>query len=259
MIKKEIINETLENLKLNFEILDSVDSTNTLAKLRAKDGADEGYIVIASHQTAGRGRLGRSFSSPDGTGIYMSVVLKPTISPEKTVLITTAAAVAVSRAIECLSEKETQIKWVNDILINGKKVCGILTEGSINPQDQTLDFAVLGIGINVFRPKNDFDDDIKDIAGFIFNEYSEDIKTKLVCEIVKNFFEYYKNIEKKTFFNYYKEKCFVIGKKVNIIKNGEIISKGQVLDLLDDFSLMIKHKNDKIENLSSGEISIRTI
>ncbi len=256
MIKEHILNK---NLKLKFEVLDSVDSTNTLAKLRAKGGADEGYIVIASHQTAGRGRLGRSFSSPDGTGIYMSIVLKPNLSPEKTVLITTAAAVAVSKAIEHLSGKQTQIKWVNDILIAGKKVCGILTEGSINPQDQTLDFAILGIGINVFCPKNDFDDDIKDIAGFIFDEYNQDIKSALISEIIKNFFEYYKNIEEKTFFNYYKEKCFVLDKKVNIIKNGEIISNGEVLDILDDFSLMIKHQNGETERLSSGEISIRTI
>lgn len=251
------ISSKIPNLK--FEVLDSVDSTNTLAKFRAKDGVDEGYIVIASHQTAGRGRLGRSFSSPDGTGIYMSIILKPTLPPEKTVLITTAAAVAVSCAIEHLSGKETQIKWVNDILINGKKVCGILTEGNINPLDKTLDFAVLGIGINVFCPENDFDDDIKDIAGAVFDEYNEETKTELICEILKNFFEYYENIEEKMFFDYYKEKCFVMGKNVNIIKNNEIISSGEVLDILDDFSLFIKHQNGETERLSSGEISIRAI
>lgn len=256
MIKEDILNK---KTNLKFEILESVDSTNTLAKLRAKDGADEGYVVIASHQTAGRGRLGRSFSSPSNTGIYMSIILKPSISPEKTVLITTAAAVAVSMAIECLSGKETKIKWVNDILINDKKVCGILTEGNINPLDQMLDFAILGIGINVFRPENDFDDDIKDIAGFIFDNYSEEVKTELICKILNNFFEYYKCIEEKTFFDYYKEKCFVKGKNVNIIKNGEVISNGAVLDILDDFSLLIKHQDGRSEKLSSGEISIRTI
>jgi len=256
MIKEYVLNK---DTNLKFEILDSVDSTNTLAKLRAKEGADEGYIVIASHQTAGRGRLGRSFSSPDGTGIYMSIILKPALSPEKTVLITTAAAVAVSQAIEELSGKQTQIKWVNDILISGKKVCGILTEGSIDPQSKNLDFAVLGIGINVFRPKNDFCDEIKDIAGAVFDKYNEEIKTNLILKIIENFFYYYKVIEEKTFFDYYKEKCFVIGKKVNIIKNGKIISNGEVLDLTHDFSLMIRKESGETEKLSSGEISIRTI
>ncbi|MBQ9965758.1 MAG: biotin--[Clostridia bacterium] len=256
MIREYVLNK---DTNLKFEFLDSVDSTNTLAKLRAKEGADEGYIVIASHQTAGRGRLGRSFSSPDGTGIYMSIILKPALSPEKTVLITTAAAVAVSQAIEELSGKQTQIKWVNDILINGKKVCGILTEGSIDPQSKNLDFAVLGIGINVFRPKNDFCDEIKDIAGAVFDKYNEEIKTNLILKIIENFFYYYKVIEEKTFFDYYKEKCFVIGKKVNIIKNGKIISNGEVLDLTRDFSLMIRKESGETEKLSSGEISIRTI
>ena len=132
--------------KLYFEEL---DSTNSYLKEMAAKGAQEGTIIIANRQSAGRGRLGRSFFSPEEKGIYMSILLRPDISLERAVLITSMAAVAVAEAIEQVSGIQTKIKWVNDIFLNKKKVCGILTEAGIDAETGTLEYAVLGIGVNV--------------------------------------------------------------------------------------------------------------
>ena len=255
--ENEIRKNLKSDLRLSFKIFDTIDSTNTAAKKYAIEGLEEGLVVISSHQTAGRGRMGRRFSSPDNTGIYMSILLKPQINPENTVLITTAAAVAVSKAIEKLSGKKTDIKWVNDILIDSKKVCGILTEGQINPSGKGIDFAILGIGINVYSPENGFDEDIKDIAGFIFEQENENLKSKLIAEILNNFSFYYNNILEKEYFDYYKSHCFVIGKEVFVLKNGKTELDGTVLDLDKDFRLSVKLKNGEEKYISSGEISVK--
>lgn len=255
--ENEIRKNLKSNLKLSFKIFDTIDSTNTAAKKYAIEGAKEGLVVISSHQTAGRGRMGRRFSSPDNTGIYMSILLKPQINPENTVLITTAAAVAVSKAIEKLGGKKTDIKWVNDILINSKKVCGILTEGQINPLSKCFDFAILGIGINVYAPENGFDEDIKNIAGYIFEQENENLKSKLIAEILNNFSFYYNNILEKKYFDYYKSRCLVIDKDVFVLQNGQIINEGKVCGLDKDFRLLIELKNGEKEYISSGEISVK--
>ena len=129
------------NYKNDIIVVDSVESTNTALKQMAADGADEGTVLIAKSQTKGRGRLGRSFVSDDG-GLYLSLLLRPKSSAEASLLITVAAAVSVAVAIENICQKNCQIKWVNDIYLNGKKVSGILTEGAINPQNGRLDYAV---------------------------------------------------------------------------------------------------------------------
>ncbi|MBQ2135284.1 MAG: biotin--[Clostridia bacterium] len=255
--ENEIRKNLKSDLKLSFKIFDTIDSTNTAAKKYATESLEEGLVVISSHQTSGRGRMGRRFSSPDNTGIYMSILLKPQINPENTVLITTSAAVAVSKAIEKLSGKKTDIKWVNDILIASKKVCGILTEGQINPSGKGIDFAILGIGINVYPPEEGFDEEIKDIAGYVFENHEQNLKSKLIAEILNNFSYYYKNLLEKEYYEYYKSRCFVIGKEVFILKNGEIETEGTILDLDEDFRLFIKLKNGGEKYISSGEISVK--
>ena len=151
----------------DIELRKSVTSTNTLLKELADvaEAAAPWKVMIAEEQTAGRGRMGRSFESPEGTGIYLSILMKPHIPAEKAVRITTAAAVAACRAIEECTAETPSIKWVNDVYVRGKKVCGILTEGSADPATGLLNWAVMGIGFNVYKPQNGFSDAIKDVAG----------------------------------------------------------------------------------------------
>ena len=184
--------------KFKISTFDVLESTNTTAKELAQNGADEGTVIIAKEQTAGKGRLSRTFFSPNG-GLYMSIILRPTISSEKTTFITAAAAVAVCRAIKTVTGIDTGIKWVNDIYLNGKKVCGILTSGAINSEKKNLDYAILGIGLNIDPPKGGFNKEIKNIATSLFKENcDEDTKARLTAEILNEFFDLYRNIEKNT-------------------------------------------------------------
>ncbi len=235
-------------------VFEELDSTNNYIKSHIDNSTPEFYTVIADSQTLGRGRLSRKFYSPKKSGIYMSILLKPQLKAENSVLITAAAAVAVSRAIESISSKETEIKWVNDIFINKRKVCGILTEGSLNP-DGSFNFAILGIGINAYIPKDDFNEEIKDIAGAVFDEEKENLRNRLIAEVIKNFKEYYNFLEQKTFLEYYKQKNLVLGKTITVPKaDGNLTAKA--IDIDDNCRLLVEYTDKKREYLSSGEISI---
>ena len=135
------------------EVAECLGSTNKELWGKALQGVDDGYVLIAKRQTQGRGRLGRSFLSEEG-GLYMSLLLRPTLSPEDTALITPIAALAVAEAIEKHTAHTASIKWVNDVYCNGKKVCGILTEAKIDPVSLKTDFVIVGVGLNVYMAKS---------------------------------------------------------------------------------------------------------
>ena len=238
------------------EVFDEVTSTNKIARQKAADGEKEGYVCIAASQTQGRGRMGRSFFSPDKSGLYLSVILRPEISVQSSALITTAAAAAVSRAIDFVSGKTSKIKWVNDIFVNGKKVCGILTEAATAVEDGRLDYAVLGIGVNVYAPEDGFPREIENIAGCVFDMRKSDMKNRLAAEILDNFYEYYKVLEKRTFVEYYKERQLAVGKNIVVI-SGDKRYNAKCVGINDDCSLAAEKENGEIVTLSSGEISIR--
>ncbi|MBE6903017.1 MAG: biotin--[acetyl-CoA-carboxylase] ligase [Ruminococcaceae bacterium] len=240
--------------KVSLQIYDTVGSTNDIVKQEALQGAEEGLTVIALHQTDGRGSKGRSFFSPAYSGIYMSILLKPDLS-EKVGLITSLAGVCVCEATKKLSDKNAKIKWVNDIFIDNKKVCGILTEG-VYSKDNTFAYAVLGIGINVYSPKDSFPDELKDIAGAVFERETPDTKNKLVAEILNLFFEKYHEFSKKEICRQYKEKSLVIGKEITFTEQ-EKTSRALALDIDENCGLVVKLKNGQIKTLTSGQISIR--
>lgn len=240
---------------INIEYHSTLSSTNSYLKEKAIC-ENEGLVVIADNQTAGRGRFNRKFHSPENNGIYMSILLKPDFAGFDATLITTAAAVAVANACDSLTIKNSQIKWVNDVLIDGKKVCGILTEGSINPKNQNFDYIILGIGINAFTPENGFEDEIKEIAGSVFNDFDLSLKAKLTATVLNNFFSFYNNLLQKEFLADYRNKNFVIGKTVNVIKN-DTKKKGTVISMDDNFKLLVEYEDKTREYLSSGEISIK--
>jgi len=238
------------------EVRHSVGSTNTIAKEMAAKGAKEGTVIIALEQTHGRGRMGRSFYSPKGSGIYLSVILRPKLSIEDSLLITTCAAVAVARAIETVAAVEAQIKWVNDIYLAGKKVCGILTEASLDFESGGLEYAVVGIGINIAAAG--FPDEIKDIAGSIFSEKPKDkpVSSMLVAEILNNISEMASAITDKKYLDEYRKRSFLIGKDIYIIRGSQII-KARAVDIDDQARLVVEYEDHTKEALNSGEVSVR--
>ncbi len=242
----------LNNIKI--EYYDTLPSTNAFLKTRAKE-ENEGLVVVANSQTEGRGRFGRRFYSPENSGIYMSILLKPEPHSFNSAFITATAAVAVSKAIENSSGKETQIKWVNDILIGGKKVCGILAEGSIDSTG-LLEYVILGIGINAFLPQNGFHDDIKDIAGFVFDENSPELKEKLATEVINQFFALYQNNNQKEILDEYRKRSKVLGKDILVLKGDKKIPARALL-IDENFNLKVEYQNKTEEFLNSGEISIK--
>ncbi len=242
---------------MELEVLPALASTNTMVREKAAAGAPEGYTVIANNQTDGKGRRGRSFYSPSGTGIYMSLLLRPRqYASKQAVKLTTMAAVAVCEAIEAVSGKKAQIKWVNDIYVAGKKVCGILTEASFGLEDGFLEYAVLGIGINVSPPMGGFPEELKNVAGAVFCEAQNDGKNHLAAEFLNRFMTYYAMSPEICCADSYRSRSLVIGREIQVIfSDGS--KKAIALDVDEDCRLMVKYEDGKTERLSSGEISVK--
>lgn len=250
-LSKEHIEKALDNSLYKIEVKDCVESTNTIMKNRAKEGADEFSVLIAAHQSDGRGRRGKTFYSPSGSGLYMSILLKPAKNYNP-LHITTDAAVCCARVFEKLSGRQAQIKWVNDIYIDNKKVCGILTEGAVGENS----YAVLGIGVNVTLPPDGFPDDIKNLAGSVFEEPVPNLRETVAAEILNTFIKIYIGGNRSEYLDEYRERSMVIGKEIEIIKNAASES-GVALYVDDDYSLVVKKESGDICKLNSGEISIK--
>ncbi len=244
--------EGLIKTDCNILQFDTLPSTNDTAKDLGLEGAKENTIVIAGAQTAGRGRMGRQFFSPDNSGIYMSILLRPRFSAEDSRLLTPAAAVAVAEAIDSVCKTDCKIKWVNDIYLSDKKVCGILTE---NTFEKGSFFSVVGIGINVFKPTGGFPDEIRDIADFILESGTKEIRSRLIAEVIDRFNYYYNLLPDTAFLRLYREKSNLIGKEITYIKNGEEIT-ATVLDI-DDNAALIVDLGDKTDSLFTGEVSVK--
>ena len=237
------------------KLLDKVDSTNNYLKQSVvPEKEKDGFIVIAGEQTEGRGRFGRKFYSPSGSGIYMSLLLRPEgCTIQKSVKYTTMAAAAVCVALEGLTEDRPGIKWVNDIYINGRKVCGILTEGSADLESGFLDHAVLGIGLNVYDPENGFPDEIEGIAGGVFHTRKTDMKNRIVSGILNNFYSLYSN--DKDYADKYRQRSMILGKTVNMSFGGKT-KQIRVIDIDDDCALIAMDENGKKHRYTGGEVSI---
>lgn len=236
--------------------MQSTDSTNTEAKKLALEGAAHGTSVFALRQTAGKGRLGRSFHSTAGTGIYMSIILKPKFDISKSVLITTAASVAVCRALREVCNAEPEIKWVNDVYINNKKVCGILTEATTDFESGQIESLIVGIGINCST--EGFPQDLLEIAGAVKGDYSTD---RLAAQVIIELLMLAEDLDSRSFIEEYRQLSMVIGKTVKVYKGGCSPDAGghsaRVLDIDDNGGLHVLYSTGQQETLSSGEISIR--
>lgn len=242
----------------DIDVHSSVTSTNNLLKDLANNGEKEGKTIVSSHQSAGRGRLERNFYSPEDTGVYFSFLLRPKIEASQSIFLTSMSSIAVNEAIFTITEQNSQIKWVNDIFFNDKKVCGILCEVSFTMENFSLDYVILGIGINVYKPQNDFPDEISEIAGFLLENPIDDVRNRLVANILDNFLRLYNEFDTKKLAQLYKSQSYVLGKDIFVIKGHEQ-KKARVLDIDDNCGLVVKYENNQLETLISGEISTKII
>ncbi len=258
IVSAESIRPFLKGDALNFDldVRQRVDSTNTIAKDMASQGAKEGKVIIASEQSKGRGRMGRTFYSPQETGIYFSIILRPKLNLEDSLLITSTAAVIVAEAMEKVAPVEAKIKWVNDIFINKKKVCGILTEAAIDLENGCLEYAVLGIGININT--NIFPKEISSLAGSLFDKKPNDspIRSLLLAEILNKMAVCMNSFDNKSYIQKYRERSFLIGKDILVIK-GKEKTPALAIDIDHKARLVVEYEDKSQETLSSGEVSIR--
>jgi len=252
--KKQISENEIKKLlgeDIFVKVFESTDSTNNQAKKFIYDGFQGNGIVAAIAQTSGRGRQGKSFYSPDKTGLYFSLVLRPSVSLADSTSITAAAAVAVADVIKEATKKDPKIKWVNDIFLNGKKVCGILTEAVTDQETGNLKAVVVGIGVNITT--TDFPHEISEIAG------------SLECEIHRNEFivkvydalnRICKELPQKGFMEKYRAYSLVLGNTVHFVRNGkEYTALGKYIR--DDGTLEVVTDNGDLILLNSGEISVK--
>ena len=242
---------TGEAQALDLRVYDAVDSTNIVLRNLANGGAPEGTVVVAASQTGGRGRKGRSFYSPQGTGVYVSLLLKPKIAPDDATLITTTAAVAVCGAAEALSGKPASIKWVNDVFMDGKKVCGILTEGSFDMESGQFEYAILGAGVNVYEPVGGFPPEIRDIAGSVLPCPLPDGKNRMAAEYLNRFVSLYQTLGGAETIAEYRRRSFVLGQMVTVLSR-ESALPARALDVDEKCRLVVEYDDGRRETLSSG-------
>lgn len=252
MLSKQQIEALLpEKLRENTEILlfKTINSTNTYGKKLAADGAKSGTVIIADQQTEGRGRRGHSFYSPPKTGLYMSVILRPQSFAADIDMVTVCAGCAVCRAVENLTDRKPMIKWVNDIFIDDKKICGILSEGVTDFEAGSVDSIVVGIGVNVTT--DIFPQEIENKAGALNCQIS---RSKIAAEIIKQLFECLNSTREKNIAEY-KSRSLVLGKEISYFRNN-LPCQGRAVDI-DQKGQLIVETEDGRETLNAGEISVK--
>lgn len=248
-----------EFIGADIEYLEQVDSTNLYAKRIAEQGFTDGTVIIADEQLKGKGRLGRAWTSPKGKGIWMTIMLKPSINPSQAAKVTLLTACVVNKAILETCGINAKIKWPNDIVCSGMKLCGILTE--MNAELDEINYLIVGIGINVNLDKEDFHEELHSTATSIKMEKGSTVSRKeLVKSILNNFEAYYKAFLKtgsiSRFMSEYREKSAVIGKEVNIISS-TVQLKGKVLDISEEGQLLVQLEDGTVKEIISGEVSLR--
>lgn len=258
ILSKSGILKYLDNPSLfDVQVFKTIDSTNTALRKIAMENGKEGMIYAASEQTKGKGRRGRDFYSPENSGIYFSLLLRPQgYDMEKASSVTTMAAAAVSLAMDHVFNVNSKIKWVNDIFVDNKKVCGILTEANYDLESHSMDFAVLGIGINIYSPDNSFPKELREIAGFLSKEKITEGKNRLLAETINNFWKFYTSKNDEEYLSIYRKKSLVLGKNIYIL-SPEGKKKAKAVSIDDHCHLIVEYPDKQKETLSSGEISIR--
>lgn len=253
---------TIPQNYVDIQILKETESTNSAAYKLALSGAKEGFVIISRKQSLGRGHKGRKFYSPEGSGIYLSLLLRPdNLTLQDTGFITCMGAAAMCRSLRDVSGKEPGIKWANDIFLNDKKICGILTEGALDLESGTLDFCVTGCGVNLYPPKDGFPKEISDIAGALFEDYTFDAGSRITAGFLNHFFEYYEEFKKgnhDSFLNDYRSYSLIIGKDI-LLEIDQKEHSARVTSIDDKCRLVVDYENGHDVHLEPGKGSIKKI
>lgn len=253
------------------QVFEKVDSTNNVAKQITDCSIPQ--IIVANEQTGGRGRLGRSFYSPAGTGLYITIAFKPSFGLDRAMLTTAAAAVVVCRAIEKVSGLRPKIKWVNDVYLGEKKLCGILTEAESNFETGTIEKIIVGIGINCF--KSSVPEELAETVGFMENPPRDFSRNELAAAIANEFFETMEHFDKPALLREYKTRSFILGEQIRIFNPAIARSMGlspekekegikaRAIDIDENGGLVVEflegRRSREMETLTTGEITIRKI
>lgn len=243
----------------SIHVFDEVGSTNTLAKELAAKGAPAGTVLIADRQSAGRGRLGRSFLSPGGMGIYLSVILRPNCRPQELMHLTCAAAEAMCDAVAAAFGFRPWIKWTNDLVVENRKLGGILTELTLGPRTQLVDSVIIGIGVNCRQKAGDFDPAIRDMACSAAMVTGSDVdRNILAAEMIRTLERYDRGLlwDRAEMLKSYRMDCMTLGKHISILR-GDEVRYAEALDIDDEGGLIVRYDSGEIGTVTSGEVSVR--
>jgi BirA family biotin operon repressor/biotin-[acetyl-CoA-carboxylase] ligase len=250
--REGILAERTSNIHAPVLVLKTVDSTNTYAKKLAIEGAAHGTLVVAEEQTAGRGRYGKSFFSPKGTGLYMSVILRPGTNVSAAQMVTVAAAVSVCETIEAITGLSPQIKWVNDVFLSGKKVCGILSEAGTNFETGEIDYIIVGIGVNCSTLAQDFPPEIRSLAASV--SYDGLIRNRLCSSIYDCLIAMFEHLSDRSIIDAYRDRSMMLNRRISFTFNG-VTLQGVAMDINDAGNLIVRCDSGDTITLVGGEVS----
>ncbi|MFZ5943808.1 MAG: biotin--[acetyl-CoA-carboxylase] ligase [Bacillota bacterium] len=260
LIKTELLEglQTLNWGKHSLYTFDNVDSTNNIAKDYGAQGKPEGTVIVAESQSRGKGRLGRLWASPAGQGIWASIILRPSILPTLAPQITLVMAVGMAKALNKIEGIEAKIKWPNDILVNNRKVAGILTE--LSAEIERINYIVIGIGVNVNQDINDFPEEFRENAISLKEAVGMRLsRVKILqwmLEEIEKTYHYYLAEGLKPILAEWRNYSLTIGREVEVIMGNERI-KGSAVDVGDDGSLIVKDENNIMHKIIAGDVSLR--
>ena len=241
------------------QIFDEVTSTNTLLKELGRQGIPAGTVLVADRQTGGRGRLGRSFLSPGGVGVYLSALIRPDCAPTELMHLTCAVSVAMCDAVENAFGFRPGIKWTNDLVVGNKKLGGILTELGLDPKTGRVDYAILGIGINCGQTASDFDESIRDMATsarMVLGREAD--RNRLIAEMVLALERMDRTllVSPDAMLVRYRADCITLGREISILR-GDEVRHARALDIDREGGLIVRYDSGEIGTVTSGEVSVR--
>ena len=256
----------VETVGKRIDCFDSIDSTNAYLKRIALDGAPDGTVAVAAEHLVAVparhavGRRGRSFQSAAGKGVYLSILLRPKLAPSQLMPLTGLIAVAMSRAVDRVAGTHSQIKWTNDLILNGRKLCGILTELSVEGETGELQYVVAGIGFNVSQREEDFVGEVSKIATSILRETGRLIsRAELSAAMIEELDALYTALrsgETSGYLDEYRRRCVTIGREVQLLWQ-DTKEKVTALDVDEEFGLIVRRENGTVETVRTGEVSVR--
>ena len=253
--REEIAAILLRN-RQNWHVFQVVDSTNLVCKRMAAEGAPDGTVVIADSQTAGRGRLGRSFQSAAGLGLYLSVLWRPECDMETLMALPALGAVAAAKAVERVCGASPQIKWPNDLVLQNKKIGGILTESVVLPGETAV---VLGIGINVSQRTEDFDGEVRRIAASLEMLAGKNVSRAALAAALMEELDMLRRealAQPQLWLAEYRSRCLTVGREVQIIA-GEAVRRARAMDVDEGFGLRVCYDDGSMDTVRAGEVSVR--